>query len=47
MLKCTDANKIGVNGWLIGFGLSVAGYFSAMWLHARPEFVVSMFRMLE
>lgn len=36
-----------LNGWLLVFTGSVATYFIALWLHARPAFVVSLLRSME
>merc|ERR1719329_315289 len=39
-------NHLGLNGWfLILFG-SIFTYFAALWLHAHPDFVVSVFNSM-
>eukprot|EP00931_Biecheleriopsis_adriatica_P109895 TRINITY_DN84164_c0_g1_i1.p1 TRINITY_DN84164_c0_g1~~TRINITY_DN84164_c0_g1_i1.p1 ORF type:complete len:669 (+),score=132.52 TRINITY_DN84164_c0_g1_i1:64-2007(+) len=38
---------LNVSGWYLMFGGSVAAYYSALWLHANPSFVVSLLRALD
>lgn len=35
-----------LSGWFLVLGGSLVTYYSALWLHSNPEFVVSMFRSL-
>lgn len=36
-----------LNGWIMVFAGSFATYFMALWLHAHPAFVASLFRSME
>eukprot|EP00929_Paragymnodinium_shiwhaense_P117269 TRINITY_DN8767_c1_g1_i6.p1 TRINITY_DN8767_c1_g1~~TRINITY_DN8767_c1_g1_i6.p1 ORF type:complete len:552 (+),score=79.86 TRINITY_DN8767_c1_g1_i6:66-1658(+) len=37
-------NILDMNVWVLVFGGSVATYYTALWLHAHPDFVVAMFQ---
>jgi len=33
-----------LSGWFLVFGLSVFSYYAALWLHAHPEFIVTLLK---
>lgn len=35
------------NGWFVVFGGSIAAYYTALWLHANPAFLMSLFTSME
>ena len=45
--KWIELSELGVSWPIIVMGGSVATYYSALWLHANPQFVLSLARNLE
>lgn len=46
--KAAEINhQLNLSGWFLIFGGSIAAYYSALWLHANPAFVVSLFQSLQ
>eukprot|EP00927_Polykrikos_kofoidii_P065980 TRINITY_DN61667_c0_g1_i1.p1 TRINITY_DN61667_c0_g1~~TRINITY_DN61667_c0_g1_i1.p1 ORF type:complete len:655 (+),score=91.74 TRINITY_DN61667_c0_g1_i1:145-2109(+) len=45
--KNIELKNMGVNVMVIVFGSSVAMYYSAVWLHTHPKFVVSLFHSMQ